>query len=284
MARPIQKTSGMAATYRTVDRPDGNRTFAHGLLTRWPGDGRRLRDGCCARGIGLGREDPRLQRPAPRSRPGIEAGRDVARRRRRHRRRRLRLSPRGAGRDDRRAGLDRDAGGSRPGQQRDRGRPARRRRRLGGRRLSCTGNPRRSTGVEFFGLGAGIPVPPGTGASTSTTSARGGDAGDCPRGDPRPALPPPAALRHQRAAAITSAARPCSKGSRRSGRDSPSAATSTSRGAARASIGETPVHNLGPSGAWLERPVLATGVTAGPPQCSKNVTIRIISQEEMRWR
>ena len=38
----------------------------------------------------------------------------------------------------------------------------------------------------------------------------------------------------------------------RSGRGWPSAATSTSPGAARAQIGATPVRNLGPNGTWIE--------------------------------
>ena len=62
--------------------------------------------------------------------------------------------------DHRRAEADLRADDPRPGQQRDRGRPARRVRGLGAPQPSCTARAPRSTATQFYGLGAGIPITP----------------------------------------------------------------------------------------------------------------------------
>ena len=132
-------------------------------------------------------------------------------------------------------GGDRDADRAGPRQQRDRGRPAR-----GGGRLERGDRParraaRRSTGVEFYGLGAGVPVTPWEWSFDLDDEVAAEMLAPCPEGAVLVLHSPPQGHcdvdRRRRPLRQRGAARRQSKTSAPAWR---SAATSTSPGAARA--------------------------------------------------
>ena len=135
------------------------------------------------------------------------------------------------------AGADRDADDPRARQQRDRRRPAR----GGGELAGGEGPARRGAtieGVEFFGLGAGVPVTPWDWSFDLDEDAAAAMLARLPAGGGLwSSTRRPGATATARERASTSAARRCSRRSRRSGRASPSAATSTSPGAVESRIG-----------------------------------------------
>ena len=108
-------------------------------------------------------------------------------------------------------------------------------------------------GVEFFGLGAGVPVTPWEWSFDLDDEAAAAMLAACPRGRrPRPSLAAAGPLRHQRRRRSLRQ-RGAAAGDRGEAlHASRSAATSTSPGAARAGSAQTPIRNLGPAGTWLE--------------------------------
>ena len=177
-------------------------------------------------------EGARVQRPSPRPRRGGRAGRAQRRVRRRDRRRRLRLRPRGPRGDDRRARRDRDADGrSSPATTRPRTRCARRRAGWDAATV-LHGDSAEIDGIEFFGLGAGVPTTPWDWSFDLSDD----EAEEHARA-PAPPEPCSSSTRRRRAtatgapAATTSAATRSSTRSRGGGRRWRSAATSTRPGA-----------------------------------------------------
>jgi hypothetical protein len=148
--------------------------------------------------VSLGGEDPRLQRSAPRPRPGRRVGHDGDRGRCGDRGGRLRLRARGPRGGDRRAGGDRDADRARPRQQRDRRGAAR-----GGRGLERRhGAARRGSdarGGRVLRARRRRPDHPLGVELRPRRGDGGGEAGRMPRrSDPRPPLAAAGALRHRR--------------------------------------------------------------------------------------
>ena len=108
-------------------------------------------------------------------------------------------------------------------------------------------------GVEFFGLGAGIPVTPWDWSFDLDDEAAAAMLAPCPEGAVLVLhSPPEGPLRQRRRRHPLRQPGAAARRSRRSGRGWPSAATSTSPGAARARSAATPVRNLGPTGTWIE--------------------------------
>ena len=144
------------------------------------------------------------------------------------------------------------ADGARPRQQRDRGRAARRRRRLGVRPPSSTARAPRSTGSSSSASAPGSRSPPGTGASTSTEDEAAERLAGCPEGAVLVVHSPPkghvdasSAGDHLGSAAILAAIEA------KQPRLAVCGHIHESWGAS-STIGETPVRNLGPEGTFFE--------------------------------
>ena len=165
------------------------------------------------------------------------AGRDVGRRRRRDRRRRLRLGPRGAGGDDRRRWRrSRRRPSSSPATTRPTSALREAPRPSWGAATVLHGEGTTIDGVEFFGLGAGIPVTPWDWSFDLDDEAATGDARALPRGRrPRPPLAAARATATPTADGDHFGSPALLRGDRgQAAARSRSAATSTSPGAARA--------------------------------------------------
>ena len=112
---------------------------------------------------------------------------------------------------------------------------------------------RRSTASSSSASAPASRSRPGTGASTSTTSAAAAMLGDCPEGAVLVLhSPPQGPLRHQRAAAITSAARRCCEAIEEKRPRLAVCGHIHESWGCESQIGETPVRNLGPTGTWIE--------------------------------